>query len=404
MKNLIYTLLVSLIIFSCGPKQEPGFEISGKTLDVKTGDVMLLKRNTATWGSDTLATAKLVDGSFVLKGKIEGKPSAAFIRFIVDVEVKDSLGNPFTVKIAATDAIIIENKDIQYESAVRGNGFARRKVEGDNLLYDRVCTPEIFIEDLATLKENYLMLFDEALEMKKIGEDQELVNEKAVEGRQVMGTFLKARNTYFIEQFNKEDNLQLKTLILNRYGIPSGINIDEVKKIQEELSATYGEDDYHARYIAVLIKNFKTTQSVSVGNKYKDISAVDLLGNEHKLSSKIGDGKYVLLEFWASWCAPCRKEIPNLKHDYAEYHKKGFDIFGISIDTNEDGWRKASKAEQLPWLNTLKISNQGDNDAQKMYNVSAIPANFLIGPDGKIVSRNLRGKKLTEKLAELLDK
>jgi thiol-disulfide isomerase/thioredoxin len=378
---------------------DKGFEITGKTLDVETGSVLLLVRNPVSWKADTLATSELVDGNFFLKGKID-QPKVAYIRFIADVHLKDSVGNPFSRKIAATDAIIIENKQIQYESAIRGNGFLNHNITGVDLLFEKVAQPEKKQENLAELREKYVTLFEKASAQKQSGEDQNTVNETFADARMAYGKFVMERQKYQIEELNNSDDLLYKALILNNYGIPRTFGTDNAADLQQELITAYGEDNYHAQYIGALIKKFNINKSVSIGNNYKEVISLDLEGQPVKLSSKLGEGKYVLLEFWASWCAPCRKEIPNLKHDFAEYHEKGFDIFAISIDKKEAAWKKASKDEQLPWTNTYNQAEAG-KDAQKLYNVSAIPANFLIGPDGKIIARNLRGNRLTQKLEEL---
>ena len=387
-------------MMSCSPTAEKGFEITGKTLDVTTGTVALLVRNPVTWKADTLATSELIDGDFVLKGKID-QPKVAYIRFIADVHLKDSVGNPFSRKIAATDAIIIENKQIQYESAIRGNGFLNHNITGITLLFEKVAQPEKKQENLAELRNEYVTLFEKASAEKQNGEDQNTVNATFADARIAYGKFVMERQKYQIEELNNSDDLLYKALIINNYGIPRNFGTDNAAKLQQELITAYGVDNYHAKYIGALIERFNINQSVSIGNNYKEVTSVDLEGKTIKLSSKLGEGKYVLLEFWASWCAPCRKEIPNLKHDFAEYHKKGFDIFGISIDKKEDAWRKASKDEQFPWTNTHNQTEAG-KDAQKLYNVSAIPANFLIDPNGKIIARDLRGSRLTEKLKELL--
>lgn len=111
-------------------------------------------------------------------------------------------------------------------------------------------------------------------------------------------------------------------------------------------------------------------------------------------------GKYVLLDFWASWCGPCRGEIPNLKKAWDNYHPKGLEIISITIDKNEQDWRKALKEEQMPWT---QLNGRGSEVADQ-YNVRGIPHILLIDPKGKIVGINLRGEKLEKKLQELLSR
>ncbi len=113
------------------------------------------------------------------------------------------------------------------------------------------------------------------------------------------------------------------------------------------------------------------------------------------------ENKYVLLEFWASWCGPCRSEIPHMKEAYSEYNPKGFEIFSFTIDDSRSDWEKASKEENLPWIDSGMGTKTGP---QELYGVTGVPANFLIDTStGKIIALNLRGDKLTEKLKELFD-
>ena len=107
--------------------------------------------------------------------------------------------------------------------------------------------------------------------------------------------------------------------------------------------------------------------------------------------------RYVIIDFWASWCKPCRNEIPNLKRLYAEYASKGLQIVSISIDKSDSAWQKACGEEQLPWLSSL--DRQGIADA---YKVQFIPAMFLVDHEGRLISDKLRGEELAAKLAELL--
>ena len=111
------------------------------------------------------------------------------------------------------------------------------------------------------------------------------------------------------------------------------------------------------------------------------------------------DKKYILIDFWASWCNPCRKEIPNLKKLYAEYADKGFQIISISIDKKKADWEKALKEEQLPWPNYLD-----NGDIAATYKVKMIPTMYLIDTNGIMVGENLRGEALSEKLSQLMGK
>jgi thiol-disulfide isomerase/thioredoxin len=110
-----------------------------------------------------------------------------------------------------------------------------------------------------------------------------------------------------------------------------------------------------------------------------------------------------LLEFWASWCGPCRYENPVLVKTYEEYHPKGLEILAVSIDTNKESWKQAILKDKLTWPNVSEL-NGFYGKAVSAYHVRGIPQNFLIGPDGTIVAINLRGEKLSAKLRSLLGK
>lgn len=142
---------------------------------------------------------------------------------------------------------------------------------------------------------------------------------------------------------------------------------------------------------------------VGVGSNMNSFYAETLSGEAISLKEvcSVEENKLVLLEFWASWCGPCRSEIPHMKKAYSEYNKKGFEIFSFTIDDSRAAWEKASKEENLPWIDSGMGTKTGPKE---LYGVTGVPANFLIDTaTGKIVATNLRGDKLTEKLKELLD-
>lgn len=113
-------------------------------------------------------------------------------------------------------------------------------------------------------------------------------------------------------------------------------------------------------------------------------------------------GKYVLLDFWASWCEPCRWENPNVVAIYKEYHGKGLEIIGVSLDEDKNAWKAAIKKDGLLWTQLSDLKGN-DNEVAKLYNVTALPYNYLINPDGVIIARLLKKDKLWDKLRKIFD-
>ena len=138
---------------------------------------------------------------------------------------------------------------------------------------------------------------------------------------------------------------------------------------------------------------------VEVGQPAVDFTMNDSLGKPVTLSSL--KGKYLLVDFWASWCSPCRAENPNVVKAYQGFHKKGFDVLGVSFDKNRDKWIKATKDDNLTWNHVSDLAGWG-NAAGKLYGINSIPANVLLDKDQKIIAKNLRGEYLIKKLTELL--
>lgn len=144
----------------------------------------------------------------------------------------------------------------------------------------------------------------------------------------------------------------------------------------------------------------KTMLGTTVGYPAIDFSQNDANGKAVKLSDF--KGKYVLVDFWASWCRPCRAENPNVVAAYNKYKDKGFTVLGVSFDQNRDAWLKAVSDDNLAWQQVSDLKGWG-NEVGKIYNISSIPSNLLIDKDGKILGKNLRGADLEQKLEEVLN-
>jgi len=152
-------------------------------------------------------------------------------------------------------------------------------------------------------------------------------------------------------------------------------------------------------YVKAANKKADAVKGTMVGYKANNFTQNSPEGKPIKLSDF--KGQYVLVDFWASWCKPCRMENPNVVSAYNRFKSKGFTVLGISMDTNKDLWTAAIKADNLTWQHVSDLKGWG-NEVGILYGVKGIPQNFLIDKEGKIVAKNLRGAELDEKLAEIL--
>ncbi len=166
----------------------------------------------------------------------------------------------------------------------------------------------------------------------------------------------------------------------------------------KELADTFQVARPNSRYTQQFVEQVNALSQLAVGMLAPDIALPNPEGDTVRLSSL--RGKYVMINFWAAWCKPCRMENPNVLRLYDQYKDKGFEIYGVSLDRTKDAWVEAIAADKLPWKHVSDLQ-YFNSEAAALYSINAIPATVLLDKEGKIIAKNLRGEALAAKLAEI---
>ena len=215
-------------------------------------------------------------------------------------------------------------------------------------------------------------------------------------------------NTIFQENAEKvfEEGYDIDSLITKHPSSPAAafylyryftyqLPLDELKATRAKISPELAD----CPYVKDLDGIIKQLENVQVGKVAPEFALPDTAGVSVSLSDF--RGKYVLLDFWASWCPPCRAEMPNLVKAYKDYKGKGFDIVGISLDSKADAWAKGVKDLNITWTQLSDLKGW-QNSGAALYGVNSIPHTVLVDKDGTIIAKNLHGQELEDKIKEVL--
>lgn len=399
-KKTAFVLVVSVLLTACGGKEKgnSSFQLSGTFTNAGKGDVVYFE--------ELAPGAKIVLDSAVIDDKgnftfTHASPSAGFYR--VKALIRDNSGNPILDKKGNIDF------DRNFAMLVL-DSTQKIKITGDYKNLGNTYT--------TTGSEDTEMF----LEFNKLGKEIQQRTDSMQQAFQArVGTMkmdsvrMDSLNVVFGKVYNTMIDLYqerfagLVTKCKSSLAVLAGIqqlNPDKYLNLYKEVDIALSNKYPKSKYLFNLKKDIaayemqtQKAKSVAIGSAATDFTLPTPEGKPFALSSF--KGKVVLVDFWASWCGPCRKENPNVVALYKKYHPKGFEIFSVSLDDNKDKWLKAIEADGLIWNHVSDLKGW-ESDAAKLYGVSSIPFTLLLDREGKIVAKDLRGAQLEAKVAETL--
>ncbi len=374
MKNffLITTLAVGLVSFINPIK--PNFTLSGIAKGVKDGTIVYLERQDDARGSFVMDSTKISNGVFTMKGNAI-EPAVSFI------QIKGLDG-----KIA----FILEQGTINF--AIYKDSISKSKISGtpDNEALQK-------FNDFSQKVQQKMQDF-QTVNMKKMQTAQENKDNATIQ--QLMDGFGVLQNELvaYTSSF-PEKNLTsfLSVLLLDNMFNQPEVDIKKIKMVYGSLLNKL-QNTKTGLAIKAKIDNYN---DISVGNVAPDFSGPTPDGKT--LSLKQALGKVTIIDFWASWCGPCRKENPSVVALYNEFHSKGLNIIGVSLDKDVAKWKEAIAKDGLTWSHVSNLQFWTDPIAV-LYNIKSIPATYILDEKGVIIASNLRGEELRAKIASILNK
>lgn len=397
-KNILLLISATFLLAAftaCQPKEPTSYTIHGEIAgDNANGKQVMLYPIV---GEVAMDSTTIADNKFTFTGTMDAPDR---VRIVIDANPEEEKGNKRGFK---QSYFYLENGDIQYIAHIDSM---------PSLFYNpnvKSVSPVIKGSKSQDLHESYLASVKD-LNTKYRDLDQEYLAEyhqPAMKGEFNVerGIELQKQIDNVSNELNKEKMNFIRNNADSRVAFDMGasyfqdifvtLTADEIDELMAILKPSWDG----TKEFADLEETALASKKIAIGSKYTDVTLLDKKGESVKLSDYIQPEKYTLVEFWATWCGPCRVEIPHLKHVYEEYKDKNFDIINVSFDDTTEEWHKTMKEEGMTWTQLIDPQHF-EGEAARAYRIMGIPYSIMLDPNGIIIGTDMRGAKLDLTLQE----
>ena len=373
MQKILISLSVILLLSFCdGNKKNSSFQLKGTLSDSKAETLYLEKLGSA---KQVIIDSVILDenGNFEFTNYT---PKIGFYR------IKTNDKNFAMLVLDSADKVTITGsvKDLGNTFKVEGSPETTIFIEYNNLSKSRDIK-------LDSLNKAFQLL----METNKM--DSKRMDSLSAIFETPYNSIINQSNILMVDKISKNTNMYSSIMAIQ------ALDPDKYSDLYKSLDAGLSKKFPNDKNVIMFHEVVERMLSTNVGQFAPEISLPSPDGKEIALSSL--KGKLVLIDFWASWCGPCRKEMPNVVKIYSKFKNKGFEIYGVSLDQDKEKWMEAITKDGINWPQVSDLK-YWDNLAARIYNVQGIPYTVLIDKDGKIIAKNLRGQELEKKIAEVL--